>query len=155
MSSPFHRHRQKRPLPSFEPMVSRGTAGHLTTRSRGPLTLWSSFHRHRKKKAPTELRTHGLSRYCRRSNHSVTGAVNIVVAFHRHRHKRPLPSLPSFEPMVSRGTDGALTTRSRGPLTLSSPGTSHRHRQKRPLPSFEPMVSRGTAGALTTRSRGP
>ena len=41
-------------------------------------------------------------------NHSVTGAVDIVVAgdLYRHRQKRPLPS---FEPMVSRGTAGALT----------------------------------------------
>ena len=31
------------------------------------------------KKAPTDLRTHGLTRYCRRSNHSVTGAVDIVI----------------------------------------------------------------------------
>jgi hypothetical protein len=69
--------------------------------------------------------------------------------FHRHRPKRPLPS---FEPMVSRGTAGALITRSRGPLRLSSPGTCPR--QKRAT-SFEPMVSRGSAGALTTRSRGP
>jgi hypothetical protein len=71
--------------------------------------------------------------------------------FHRHRQRRPLPS---FEPMVSRGTAGALTTRSWEPLTLSSPGIFHRHRQKKTLPSFEPMVSRGTAGARLFPSRG-
>jgi hypothetical protein len=76
----FHRHRQKRPPTSFEPVVSRGTAGALTSRSQGPMRLSSQGTCHRQKKAPTELRTLGLSRYCRRSNHSVTGTVDIVVA---------------------------------------------------------------------------